>query len=167
MIYLPLRKAKNEKMTKAKMEIKLKITRVLALVAFGFFLGSIVLPYYKLDNGGEATGFYLGHFWYAIVVVPIVFFFLIKHSTVIKWLIVPFLLFSFYVNYTDMRFMRSLRIDGYDVINFSIGFYAFCLCNLLFLNALLLKFFVPISQKNSETELLDDFLSQSFELKNE
>lgn len=161
----------KEDKKKIKMERKLKITRILALVAFAIYTGSLFLPYVKfeLDHFFPTTysalrtlGMDLGMYMYCVFIIPILIFCFVKHSLLMKWLT-----FSFVVLLLFFSFSLTIQLS-FDA-KLLIGVYMFLLSNLLFLTASIIKFVIPVPKKhsNNNVNVLDDFLTQSSELKNE
>lgn len=153
------------------MERKLKITRILALVAFAIFVGSLFLPYvkFKPELGYplpttylllHTSGMDLGMYMYCVFIIPILIFCFVKHSLLMKWLI-----FSFVV--LLLSFSLSLTIQMSFDAKLLIGIYLFLLSNLLFLTTSIIKFLIPVPKKHSNNNInvLDDFLTQSSQQK--
>lgn len=152
-----------------KMERKLKITRILALIAFAIFVGSLFFPYvkFKLNHLIPASysplhpsGMDLAIYMYCFFIIPILIFCFVKHSFLMKWLT-----FVFVVLFLSFSVLLTIQLS-FDA-KLLIGVYLFWLSNLLFLTASIIKLLIPVSKKhsNNTVNILDDFLTQSSELK--
>lgn len=155
------------------MEGKLKITRILALIAIVIFAGSLFLPYVKYNVNPllpkyivdilPATGIEREMYYAFIYIFPILIFSLLKHSTLMKWLT---FIFVCLLSLSSGFWIREIsnKAFGYQNLEFAIGFYLFFLSNILFLITSIIKFKIPVPKKSNENGLLDDFLSQPNQL---
>lgn len=142
---------------------KLKITRIIAIIAFVVYLITMVLPYKSLvDVYGDfgADNYHPAHYGYKsdyilffVFFIPALVFMLLKHSLAMKILsfVTAILLLGFSVLtlYTDFH-------PDYSRPN--IGFFLFLFSALLIFLASVIK--IPIQvprKKDKQHELLDDF----------
>lgn len=142
---------------------KLKITRIIAIIAFVVYLITMVLPYKSLvdvyDEFGTDTyhpahyGYKSDYILFFVFFIPALVFMLLKHSLTMKILsfITAVLLFGFSV--------LTLYTDFYpDYSKPNIGFFLFLFSALLILIASIIKFPIQVPRKKyKQHELLDDF----------
>lgn len=146
------------------MQKRLKITRIIAIIAFVMYLITMILPYKSVLYGYgefETEEYHSGHYGYKsdyiiffVFFIPALLFMLLKHSVAMKILsfITAVLLFGFsvLVLYTDFH-------PDYSKPN--IGFYLFLFSALLMLVASVIKFPIQVPRKKyKQHELLDDLL---------
>lgn len=136
---------------------KLKITRIIAIIAFVTYLITMILPYVSYVGDGTYYamdyGYKSGYVLFFIFFIPVLLFILLKHNLAMKILsiITGTLLFGL-----SILIMYAAFPTDYSKPN--IGFFLFLLAGLLMFVASIIKFTIEVpGKKDKQHELLDDF----------
>lgn len=134
---------------------KFKISKIIALLAFAFFLISLFLPYARFDvpKGSIITGVSLKLYALLIIIIPLLIFSFLKTNkirTIIALIIITVLVVvGFWMLYLYVGFL-----DSYS-LKLGIGIYLYFLMVMLFFIATILKMKAR-KETNTDVTIIDD-----------
>ncbi len=135
----------------------LKITKIIAWLAFGMYVASLFLPYAKFNipGGDSYTGIKLRLFILLIITIPLVIFFYTPHSIIMKF--TTLLLSSILATIGVILIIQYIGFSDIYPIKLGIGMPLYLMMAVLFLIASILKFLVPIKKMPIQhPELIDN-----------
>lgn len=145
------------------MQKRLKITRIIAIIAFVMYVITMILPYTSVKNYDDSGNFtyYPANYGYEFVFfliffIPALLFMLLKHNLAMKILAIISTTLLFGLSILVMYVVFSL---SHSYAKPNIGFYLFLLAGLLMFITSIIKLTIKMSgKKDKQYELLDNFL---------